>query len=63
MAELDINTNNLLEAAFESMMRDLSLQAAMLGLSMVQMKWNKKTKKIEFQTIPLEDIFKPEDEC
>ena len=60
MAELDLNTNNLLEAAFESMMQDLNLQAARLGLSLVQMKWNKEAKKVEFQILPFEDIFKSE---
>ena len=60
MAINEEQINDLLESAFEAMMRDMNKEAARYGLSLTQIKWNKETKKVEFETSPFEDMFKPE---
>lgn len=58
MSGSDLQINDLMEASFKMMMHDLNVRAASYGMALVQMKWNKETKKVEFEAFPLEDVFK-----
>ena len=57
MSEDELNCENLLEAVFESMMRDLNKKAASYGMTLTRMWWNKQTRRLEIDNMPFEDIF------